>query len=137
MQIRPPRSIAEWFCFIIICTDFIQRSQYEVGVLVFSNYPHPPLAIQRESTILLGIIRYKNYNLMINLEEQKEKVAKQSCLYVADLIEGGSVKMLEAAKLLHFLVTGVEGAENEDDLKKLPVEVKQMWPTFSVFNLEF
>jgi len=74
---------------------------------------------------------------MINLEEQKEKVAKQSCLYVADLIEGGSVKMLEAAKLLHFLVTGVEGAENEDDLKKLPVEVKQMWPTFSVFNLEF
>lgn len=74
---------------------------------------------------------------MTNLEEQKEKVAKQGCLYVANLIEGGNIKMLEAAKLLHFFVTGIEGAENEDDLKKLPAEVKQMWPLFPVLNLKF
>lgn len=72
---------------------------------------------------------------MINLDEQKETVAKQSCLYVADQIKGDKIKMVEAAKLMHFLATGVEGAESEEELKNLTQEVKQLWPTLPTFNL--
>lgn len=72
-------------------------------------------------------------NMTIN--EQKEAAAKQICLYIADQIESKKLDLLGASKLMHFLVTGMEGAEDSEELQKLTQEVKQLWPSLPTFNL--
>ena len=72
---------------------------------------------------------------MDNLEQQKEVVAKTVCLYVADQIKENRLKMLDVGKLMNFLISGVEGAGSMEDLKKLPEEVKSLWPNLPSFGL--
>ena len=71
----------------------------------------------------------------MTLDEQKEVVAKQSCLFVADQLESKKLNIADSMKLLNFLVSGFEGAGSEEDLKKLPGEVKQLYPTLPSFAL--
>lgn len=71
----------------------------------------------------------------MTLDDQKEATAKAICLYVADQIESKKVDMKGASRLMSFLVSGMEGAENSADLKKLPGEVKQIWASLPAFHL--
>lgn len=69
------------------------------------------------------------------LDELKEKTAKKICLYLADLIDKGGVKMVEIAKVSHFLITGVEGAEDKEELKNLETEMKEVYPNLPAFSV--
>ena len=73
----------------------------------------------------------------MSIDEQKEAAAKAICLYVADQIEGNKLKMLDAAKLIRFLISGMEGAGTSDELKQLPEEAKLLWPELPAISLGF
>jgi hypothetical protein len=71
---------------------------------------------------------------MINLDEQKETVSKKACLYVANQLETGKLKMVEAVKILLFLINGIESAKMEGQLKNLTQEIGKTWIALPAFN---
>jgi hypothetical protein len=71
---------------------------------------------------------------MSNLEEKQEIVAKNALHYIASLLEQNKVSIKISLGLMQFLGSGVEGAENEDELRKLKADVKAIYPSLPEFE---
>lgn len=71
---------------------------------------------------------------MNNLDEQKETVAKKALHYVADLLGQKRISMKDSLNMVRFLSAGVEGAETEEDLKKLKPDLKMVYNNLPEFD---
>ena len=71
---------------------------------------------------------------MINLEQQKEVVAKKALHFVGNLLEQKKIKIADSLNLIQFLSTGIEGAATEEDLKKLQADVKMVYSILPEFE---
>jgi hypothetical protein len=71
---------------------------------------------------------------MSNLEEKQETVAKKALRYTADLLEQNKISIKDSLGLIRFLSSGVEGAETEEDLKKLKADVKMIYASLPEFE---
>jgi len=70
----------------------------------------------------------------MDIEEKKEIVARQACVYSADLLESKKAKAVEVFSLMNFLSAWIESAEDEKKLAQIKVEVGKLFPSFPVFE---
>lgn len=71
----------------------------------------------------------------MTLDEQKEVTAKAICFYVADLLEKNQIKMAESAKVLSFLISRAEGAQDAEDLKEVETEFREEYSILPPFTI--
>lgn len=70
----------------------------------------------------------------MELDEQREKVARNAVNYLASLLENKTIGLQEFFILSEFLKTGIEGARTKSDLKRLKQDVKKVYPNLPVFD---
>ena len=70
----------------------------------------------------------------MTLDEQKELIAKQVCLYSADLLELRDIKTEEILSAMKFLNMSIEFASRKEDLVKIKDNLKEFYPSLPVFE---
>lgn len=73
----------------------------------------------------------------MTIDEQKESVAKQICLYLADLLGNNTIKTETILDVAKFLNMGVESAKEKKDLTGITDGLKISFPNLPSFELQF
>ena len=73
----------------------------------------------------------------MTLDEQKDATVKAICLYVADLLEKENIKMIDAGKIIAFLIGSVEEAKTVEDIHAVSAKAKEFWPSLPAFQVNF